>query len=384
MAFPAGFYIAGVEGENNNNLALIYAPDGMTAAGVFTVNTCSAHPVNYSKKVLLHEKHKLILVNKGIANAATGPEGYRRLENFLCEVSQGMDIGVCEILAASTGVIGRQMEIEPALIRSLLDSAGKIDPDSFARAIMTTDTRPKQSSRTFNISGLTVNIAGIAKGSGMIAPDMATMLAFIVSDVSIDKDALQRALKISADQSFNRLNIDGEMSTNDTVFLAASGKAGNKELNVSDYSIFCKELKMLCIDLVAQLAADGEGATKYIKVNIKQAESLEAAQRACRAIAVSPLCKTAFYGNSPNWGRIISALGSSGIKLKFEKFCIDINSVNWIKDGVPVPEQKKVITELEKERLELDIFLGAGDSEASSYTCDYSPEYININAGYLS
>ena len=248
---------------------------------------------------------------------------------------------------------------------------------------MTTDTCKKVVTESFEIDGKKVIITGIAKGSGMIAPDLATMLAFILTDVRMEKEALQAALKRAADISFNCLNIDGETSTNDSVFLAASGTARNRSFGQQGehFDIFYKSLKKVCISLVEKLAGDGEGATKFIKINIRDAVDEDSAKKAANAIAASPLCKTAFYGASPNWGRIISALGAARIKFRVENFSLYINSIPWVKKGIP-QNTEPVKKALENRQYEINIHLNSGNKKTSLYTCDFSPEYVKINAHY--
>jgi len=387
MEFPAGFYITGLKGAKGNNLALITAPEGMRAAGVFTVNSCPAHPVVFSKKNIKKSMHRAILVNKGSANAATGAEGEKRLRELVGKVAKYFNVNEQEILTASTGVIGRQISFSEKHLNNLLSSHEKVDPYSFAEAIMTTDTHPKVAWSSFKLNGKEIKICGIAKGSGMIAPNMATMLSFILTDAFIEKKALNKAVKEAADRTFNRLNIDGETSTNDSVFLCSSGKAENRGI-MSDgksYESFMEHLMKVCTYLVEKLAADGEGATKMIKVEIKGAPDEKTARTAARAISSSPLCKTAFYGASPNWGRIVCAVGAKGIQFDMNKFSLYVNGVAWVKRGKTVQNLQEQLREvMSGSRYKLEVNFNEGNYEYYEYTCDLSPEYVRINAHYLS
>ncbi len=382
MKFPSGFCITSIKGEKND-FGLIFAPLGMKTAGMFTTNSCPAHPVKFSRDTIKNPVHKAILVNKGSANSATGNEGKKHLKNLVAEVCNGLVIGKEEVLVASTGVIGKQLQYTDSEINRLIEKKERVEPDNFAQAIMTTDTCKKVVTESFEIDGKEVIITGIAKGSGMIAPDLATMLAFILTDVRMEKEALQAALKRAADISFNCLNIDGETSTNDSVFLAASGTARNRSFGQQGehFDIFYKSLKKVCILLVEKLTGDGEGATKFIKINIRGAVNEDSAKKAANAIAVSPLCKIAFYGASPNWGRIISALGAARIKFRVENFSLYINSIPWVKKGIP-QNTEPVKKALENRQYEINIHLNSGNKKASLYTCDFSPEYVKINAHY--
>ncbi|MFH1415307.1 MAG: bifunctional glutamate N-acetyltransferase/amino-acid acetyltransferase ArgJ [Elusimicrobiota bacterium] len=387
MDFPAGFYISSVREKGKNNFGLIYVPGGMRVAAVFTTNTCCAHPVEFSRANLSNPLHKAILVNKGSANAATGSEGRRRLEKLVSILGRGLGIETKEILLASTGVIGRQVSYSDEIIEELLSKRESLEPYEFADTILTTDTCRKISEEEVAVGGKKVKIAGIAKGAGMIAPDMATMLAFICTDADIDKGLLSKALKRAVDVSFNCLTVDGDTSTNDTVFLAASGKAGNRELTSEDgdFNAFYGCLERVCVSLTEKIAADGEGATKFIRIRVYGAEDNSKAEKASRSISRSPLCKTAFYGASPNWGRIVSAIGASGITFSLDRFNLSLNGHSWIKNGEPVEENASSIRqEMKNAEYNIEIDLGSGSGEATVYTCDLSPEYVNINADYLS
>ncbi len=387
MDFPSGFGITGVISEGSDSLALITAPAGMRAAAVFTTNKLKAHPVLYSSKILSGKLHNAVLVNRGSANAATGTEGRKKLKELVAAVSERTAFSPETVLAASTGVIGKQINCAEENIDTLCSDRDAGKPVEFAKAIMTTDTREKTAWGTCEIGGEKITVFGVAKGSGMISPQMATMLAFIMTDADISKEMLQKAVKEVSDKSFNRVIVDGDTSTNDTVFLLSSCKASNRQIKKKSksYDILYSCLERVCITLAEMLASDGEGASKMVKVKVRGAASDNEARKAARAIAVSPLCKTAFYGASPNWGRIASAIGAAGIDVNLSCFSIYANGVSWLTDGKPastcLPQLREV---LQGAKYELDIVLGSGKGKSKVYTCDYTPEYVRINAHYLS
>ncbi|MFC2048601.1 bifunctional glutamate N-acetyltransferase/amino-acid acetyltransferase ArgJ [Elusimicrobiota bacterium] len=387
MAFPKGFNITGIKGEDNKNLSLIYAPSGMKAAAVFTTNSNVAHPVEFSSMNMKSPLHRAVLVNKGIANAATGSMGKQKLDEIVNWICEELNITSSELLIASTGTIGQQLDITRKQIKDLVSIKSRIEPELFSELIMTTDTVPKTATRSFFLGATAVTIYGISKGSGMIMPNMATMLGFIMTDAEIDKETLKELMNCVNSVSFNCLNVDGETSTNDAVFLLSSGKAADSKitLDTEKYNEFYRYLKEVCIELVEKMARDGEGATKLVILGINGAENNAKAIQAARAISSSPLCKTAFHGASPNWGRIISALGASGVEVDIEEFDLNIDDMEWIKKGSPVVENdEKIRSILKKDRYKLMINLNNGSGRATVYTCDYSPEYISINAGYVS
>ncbi len=386
MEFPEGFRITGLKDESTG-FGLITAPCGMSTAGIFTRNTVASEPVKYCRTVIERESHRAVLVNRGSANAATGSEGRRRMFGLLDSASSALGVEREEILHASTGVIGMQLEYSESTLNRLFSKKDEVDPCGFAEAIMTTDTVSKTAWSSFKLGGRKITLYGAAKGAGMICPDMATMLAFIMTDADIEKKALDKALRESAALSFNALCVDGETSTSDSVFLCASGKAGNRSIGDSGsaYGSFLTHLERVCLSLTEKIAADGEGATKMIKVTVKGAPDTDCARTAARAVAASPLCKTAFYGASPNWGRIISALGASGIHVNLESFSVYVNGAALVRNGARDPATAEKAREvMSGGRYNLEIDLGLGREEASFYTCDLSPEYVRINAHYIS
>ncbi len=384
MRLPGGYRITGVR-DGKTGLGLICAPSGMKAAGIFTNNANPAEPVKHCRAAIKHPLHRAILVNRGSANAATGEEGRRRMLGMLGRASGLLGIPDDEILPASTGVIGRQIELDPSLLEDLISRKEERDPVSFAEAIMTTDTVSKLSEASFSAGGGEVALLGAAKGAGMICPDMATMLAFIITDADMDKEALDRALRICSRDSFNALCVDGETSTNDSVFLCASGVGEKVSGGGRGFDDFCDSLGKVCSELASRIAADGEGATKSIKITVTGALSGEEARKAARAVAASPLCKTAFYGASPNWGRIISAIGAAGISVELERFSVSAGGAYLVRNGRADEAGETAAREvMAREGYSLDITVGSGSGKGVCHTCDLSPEYVAINAGYLS
>ncbi|MGM0441775.1 MAG: bifunctional glutamate N-acetyltransferase/amino-acid acetyltransferase ArgJ [Elusimicrobiota bacterium] len=387
MDFPRGFGINGIKPEKGENLGLIYAPEGMITGGVFTTNKNAAHPVNYCRKYINKSNHKAILVNKGRANAATGKKGKLQLQELVDKASLGLNCKKEELLVASTGSIGKIPIINDDKLNLLISRKERVKPYEFAEAIMTTDTQVKVLSSDFTINGKDIRLAAVAKGSGMVNPDLATMLVFICTDLNIKKEYLTRGLKEVNRLTFNNLNIDGETSTNDSVFISSTRKATNRriESESGNYKKFLRHLKKLCTATVEKIAADGEGATKLIKIHIKGALTDKEAQKGAQGIAASPLCKTAFYGASPNWGRIISVLGEKGIEVNTENFNIYVNGVHWIKDGEIFEKTFEQIKDiLSGSKFKLTVDLGKKNGKATAYTCDLSPEYVRINAHYLT
>lgn len=382
MEAPQGFLFSaiacGIRKKDRLDLGLIFCEERATSAGVFTKNTVKAVPVLLGKKYIKESSTRAILVNSGVANACTGTEGFLRAEKILEELSQILGVKKKEILPASTGVIGEQLPVE-RIGPKLSELARQLSPDnyiSFARAIMTTDTFPKV---TFRKTEDGIVILGIAKGAGMIAPNMATMLAFILTDGRVGKVDLQKLLVRAVDESFNRITVDGDMSTNDTVYALASNR---KDIN--DWKEFESHFVEICKELALMIVRDGEGASKVIKIIVKGARTKKEAELLARAVADSPLVKTAFYGADPNWGRIFSALGKTQIPFDPEEVDIYLNNIPWVQTLRPVTEEEILRKEMNKEMIELVINLKRGRQKSWVMTCDLTEEYIKINASYRS
>ena len=382
VSVPEGFLFSavscGIKKEGRLDLGLIFCERKGTAWGVFTKNTLKAAPVLIGKTNLKEPYHRAIVANSGVANAATGEEGIKRAEAILKDLAKLLKVNPFEILPASTGVIGEQLPLEKILPK-LSELVAGLSPDraeDFAKAIMTTDTFPKLARRTTKDG---IKLLGIAKGAGMIAPNMATMLAFILTDGYLKKEEMKKLLSKAVDQSFNRITVDGDTSTNDTVYFLASGI---KE--VKDGNDFAENLISLAKELAYLIVKDGEGATKVIKVEIKGARNKEEARAFAMAIANSPLVKTAFYGADPNWGRILSALGKTGIDFDPQLVQIFLNGKPWVKELSVQTKEEDLRKEMQKSEISLVVHLKLGKVSYEVLTCDLTEDYIRINASYRS
>jgi len=402
---PKGFLAAGVrcgiKKSGKNDLGLLVCPSGAKAAAVFTTNkivsaavtVCKQH-VNPQDALRWSTSISAVVVNSGNANACTGEKGIKNAIAMCSKTAQELKIAnrksqIANVLVASTGIIGEQLPMQK--ITAGIEKAAAQLSDSpeagldFVKAIMTTDTRPKQAVRVLEISGCKVTIAGAVKGAGMIAPNMATTLCFITTDAAISKPLLGSALKTAIGDSLNRLTVDGHQSTNDTAIILASGLAGNRPIvsRCPRYKKFAKALGELCDDLARQMALDAEGATRMFKVVVKGAATKADAAKACRAIADYPLVKCAVHGGDPNWGRIICAAGSVGVKLNPEKLSCKLGQITVFRNGKPAkfdPDKaSKVISQTEHT---ITVDLGAGKTSDFCYGCDLSAEYVSINADY--
>jgi len=377
---------AGIKKARKRDLAVIYSEKEASVSGVFTTNSIKASPVQLDIKRIASKKGQAIIVNSGNANACTGPNGLRDAKE-MCEITAG-ELGISSdlVYVSSTGIIGRPMPM-PNIIKGIPRAVKKLSPYSIhdaACAIMTTDTFPKLVYRKLRLGRQTGIVAGIAKGAGMICPDMATMLCFIFTDIAINPDALDQALMESVNKSFNRLTIDNEMSTNDTVIAMANGVSGNSLITgrSSSYNKFRVLLNEVTYELSTMMALDGEGATKMINVVVNGAMSERDAERTARSIAGSQLVKTAIYGRDPNWGRIIAAAGYSGSKVVEKKIDISINTCKVVSKGLGTGLETAARKALSKKEVIITVNLGIGRGSASVMTCDLTEEYVKINSAY--
>lgn len=382
MLIPEGFLFSavscGIKKENQLDLGLIFCEREGTSWGVFTKNTVKSAPVILGKKLIKEPVTRGILVNSGIANACTGEEGLKRAYILLSEVSKLLKVSEKSLLPASTGVIGEQLPLEKILpkLSELVAGLSFKNYLLFAQSIMTTDTFPKVVSEETEEG---IRILGIAKGAGMIAPNMATMLAFLLTDGEIPKNQLKKFLPKIVEESFNAICVDGDTSTNDTVYVLSSNVK-----TVKNWKNFEKVFIEIAKKLAYLIIKDGEGASKVIKVKIKGAHTKEEAKKFAQAVASSPLVKTAFYGEDPNWGRIFSALGKTGISFNPEKVEIYLNEKPWIKNLKMVNKEELIKKEMKKYELELLINLKLGKINYELLTCDLTEEYVKINAHYRS
>ena len=379
---------AGIKKDNLKDLALIVSDTPAIAAGVFTKNSVTAAPVILCRKHLSDPTIQAIIINSGNANACTGDEGMINAQNMATLTAEHLGIPTEHILVSSTGVIGQQLPMD-VIESGIQESVKQLSTDGgadAAEAIMTTDTHPKSVAVEIEIDGKPVRIGGIAKGSGMIAPNMATMLSYLTTDVCITSDTLQTALTQVADESYNLLTVDTDRSTNDTVILLSTSKADNSvihEPNGTNYHAFYEGLHHVCTELVKMLARDGEGATKLVEVIIKNAKDRDDAKKAARAVAESPLVKTAVFANDANWGRIMMAIGKSGAEFDPYKVDVMLHDYVLVKNGMDAGYDEETATKLfDNDPVRIVIDLRAGDSEITMWTCDYSYDYIRINADY--
>lgn len=376
---------AGIKGKKRD-LALIYSERVASTAGVFTTNTVKASPVQVDISRIQSGVGQAIVVNSGNANACTGVRGIRDAYEMCDITARKLNIAPDLIYVASTGIIGRPLPMQ--LIRKGIPKAVKrLTPYSIndaARAIMTTDAFPKLVSRRIRLGSLTGTIIGIAKGAGMICPHMATMLCFICSDISISASALRQALREAVSVSFNRLTVDNDTSTNDTVIAMANGVLENHRLSrrAPLYGNFLGALKEITHELSFLIARDGEGATKVIFITVEGALSDRDAAKIARSIAGSSLVKTAMYGRDPNWGRIIAAAGSSGAAMDERKVVISINGCVVFRKGFVTGREDLARQTLSKREVTISVLLGIGRGSASMLSCDLTQEYVKINSAY--
>ncbi|MFH7320162.1 bifunctional glutamate N-acetyltransferase/amino-acid acetyltransferase ArgJ [Desulfurivibrio sp. D14AmB] len=386
--FRAAAVKSGIRGKDRLDLGLIVSERPAAAAGVFTTNTVKAAPVLLGMERLRSGRAQAILVNSGIANACTGEEGMRGAR--LCGAMAADALGIAEELVqlSSTGVIGMQLDVECFRL-GIPRLAAALAPDGLeavGRAIMTTDTAPKSAVRTFELDGVEVRIAGLAKGAGMIMPNMATMLCFILTDAAVDPALLRRMLRRAVETSFNRITIDGDTSTNDTVLLLANGSSGAPPLVEGSpvQLLFEEQLHALCLDLARQVVRDGEGASKLVTIRVDGAVDGAQARQAARTIANSNLVKTAFFGEDANWGRIIAALGRSGATFDQNAVSIAFDDVVMVKGGVGqgAEVEARATAVLKQPEFTVTVDLRAGSAAADYLTCDFSIDYVKINADY--
>ncbi len=388
---PEGFLFsvgeAAIKKPGRKDITLIYSETEANIAGAFTTNRVKAAPVKLTMKKITSGRGQAIIVNSGNANACTGRKGMEDAAETASLTAKSLKINPSLVYVCSTGVIGTPMPMEKikAVIPALTANLGRASLRDAASAIMTTDTFPKVISKKVKIRNRTGTIAGICKGAGMIAPNMATMLCFILTDIAVEKRTLSKALKDSVRESFNRITIDGDMSTNDTALIMANGMMGNSEIreDSTSYKIFKNALDDITYELSRLIVKDGEGATKLITIEVKGAADEKEAENAAFSVANSNLVKTAIYGNDANWGRIMAALGYSGIKLKEENVAIHLGNIKVANKGISTGKDADANNYL-KNNIEISILinLNKGAASAKVLTCDLTDEYIRVNAEY--
>ncbi|MEA3199975.1 MAG: glutamate N-acetyltransferase / amino-acid N-acetyltransferase [Thermoplasmata archaeon] len=391
--FKAQGFAAGIK-RMRKDLSVIYsAQPGTTAAGVFTLNKVRAAPVLVSEQVVKSGHARAIVCNAGCANAATGEQGLRDAYEMQRVAAACLNLKPEEVIVASTGVIGRHlpMDIVTEGIKNCVGTLDAAEPGNVAQAMMTTDLVPKEVLVEAEVNGTVVRVGGVAKGSGMIHPNMATMLSWIVTDAAVDADALQTALRECANATFNMISVDGDTSTNDMVAVLANGAAGNPTITRGKgYQNFKEALHLVCETLAKKIARDGEGATTLLEVRIENARSLEDARFAARSVTKSPLVKTAVFGRDPNWGRILAAVGYSGAEFDPAKVDIQVKSAAgaaWVlKAGEPCETLDKdgLRRIVDKDHVVFTVDLHDGEHSATAWGCDFSYNYVKINADYTT
>ena len=391
VTFPKGFKAAGVKAgikkSGNLDLALIYTEKEAAVAGVFTKNAVAAAPVIVSREVVKGGKAHAIVANAGCANACTGETGLANARKMAALAAAEVGCAPDEVLVGSTGIIGVNLPMDK-LEAGIKAAAAELSEDgskNAGNAIITTDTYSKAGSCEVEIGGKAVRFGVIAKGSGMIQPNMATMLCYITTDANISSQLMQKALSDIVEVSFNMISVDGDMSTNDTVLVLANGESGAPEITEGspEYDKFYATLKEICQELSKRIAADGEGATKFLTINVSGTKTFEDAKTVAMSIAKSPLVKTAFFGEDPNWGRVICAVGYAGIPMVPEKTVIKFGGIPVYANGLGAEFKEEDIHNVMAEHdIVIDVEMGMGDAKATVWSCDFSYEYVKINGEY--
>ena len=381
---------AAIKKAGRKDLALIYSEVPATAAAVFTTSTVKAAPVLVSREHIANGSAQALVVNSGNANACTGEPGMLVARETALLIANGLGIDAAAVQVCSTGVIGVQMPMGRirAAIPDLVDGLSSGTLDDIAQAIMTTDTFPKMEARCGQAGGVSYTVAGVAKGAGMIMPNMATMLSFIITDAAVEPKFLQASFRNGVDRSFNVITVDGDMSTNDTCLIMANGMSGNPLITegTPEGSDFAELLNDVLLSLAKQIVKDGEGATKFVEIRVSGAKDDADAKRAAMAIANSSLVKTAFFGQDANWGRIFAAVGYSGAEVDQSRLSLRFDDVTMAKNGVfaGADAEARGTEVLKQKEFTVSVDLGTGAGSATVYTSDLTHEYISINADYRS
>jgi len=388
---PKGFKFAsatcGLKRTNNPDMGLIVSERKCNAFGMFTQNTFKGAPVIITQKHLKNRTAQAIIVNAGNANVATGEKGLNNAKEMASMTAKFLNIKIDDVLVASTGVIGMQLDMNK-ITKGIKECTASLKQNAFkdvAKAIMTTDSYMKVASESFKVANKEVTISGMVKGAGMIHPNMATMLCFILTDANIHYSALKEAMMSSVKKTFNCMTVDGDTSTSDMAIILANGMAENKiiEKKGNAFAEFSKHLYTVCEKLAKMIAADGEGATKLIEINILNCRTEQEGEKIAKKIATSTLFKTAMFGNDPNWGRIICAIGNSGVNIDPDKIIVDINDITVFRNGIPADyDEKKLKKSLAKKEIFVTVNLNQGKEKCRVWTCDLTYDYVKINASY--
>ncbi len=369
----------------NKDLALIYSRVPCAACGVFTRNKVQAAPVKVAQAHLRNSRAQAVVINSGNANCCTGRQGISDARSICRVVAKSLGINIKDVLAASTGIIGKRLPLEKIkkAIRHLVDSLSPQAGLAAAEAIMTTDTLPKEISVEVKIGKVAVRIGGMAKGAGMIEPHLATMLGFISTDAAIDKKRLKKALREAVAHSFNSITVEGDTSTNDTVLILANGLAGNKNFSPEEFKIFQKALNFVCLSLAKMIIKDAEGASKFVEIYVEGARNTVQARKVAFKVANSALVKTALFGQNPNWGRIAASAGSADNAVRAQSLDIYLGAIKVLGKGLALKvNQQKLNNLFKKGHIQIRLKLGLGKFTARVFTCDLSHKYVDINAKY--
>ena len=390
---PKGFYAGATyvgikkKGDNVLDLGVLFSQAPCATAALFTKNRIKAAPVVFSQQRVPSEKVVAVVANSGCANAFTGEQGLADAAEMAQWTAGNIGVSPEQVVVASTGVIGQRLPME--LIRAGIEriTASEDGGGELARAIMTTDTVPKEAAVAVSVGGMEFAIGGVAKGSGMIHPDLATLLCFLTTDAAVDVDFLEYALREAAALSFNMVSVDGDTSPNDMMLMMANGAAGNKPISVGSEKadIFQQALNLVCISLAKDVARDGEGATRLIAVTVAGAPGVAEARLAARTVVSSPLVKAAIHGGDPNWGRIVAAAGRSGVEIEESKIGLYIGDVCVVRAGCPLPFDKGEMAKvLQDSEVSINLLLNLGAATATAWGCDLSEEYVTINSKYTT
>jgi glutamate N-acetyltransferase/amino-acid N-acetyltransferase len=385
---PRGFKASGIHcgiKYKNKDLGLIFSNVPCVVCGVFTQNRVKAAPVKVSQKHLSNNQAQAIIVNSGNANCCTGKQGIADANKICQSLSRNLGLDSRDVLIASTGLIGKRLPLEKitAAIFDLVKELSSKSSLACAQAIMTTDTHPKQAAVKIKIGKTNVTIGAIAKGAGMISPNMATMLAFVTTDAAIDKTRLRQALKQAANSSFNLITVEGDTSTNDMVLVLANGLAKNKTMGRADFKLFTQALNFVCLRLAKMIVKDAEGATKLVRICVEGARDISQAKRIAFKVANSPLVKTAIFGENPNWGRIAASAGCADKDIKEQALSIYLGPIQVMQKGLALNANKQRLKQVfQKDEIQIRLKLGLGKTQVEVFTCDLSNKYIKINAEY--
>tara|TARA_B110000444_G_scaffold182702_1_gene171582 strand:- start:8846 stop:10063 length:1218 start_codon:yes stop_codon:yes gene_type:complete len=389
--FKLGVSSAGIKKSGKKDLVVMEITEGSTIGGSFTKNLFCAAPVELAKERIYSNKIRYLVTNTGNANAGTGDIGKQHAESICESIANSVSVNKETVLPFSTGVIGEYLPVDRIIsaLPSALSSLSENGWDTAAMSILTTDTRPKGASIKFKLSEKNITITGIAKGSGMIRPDMATMLTYVATDMAIDQELIKKIIGNVVDCSFNRITVDGDMSTNDSAILVATGLSGVdfSELSSDDQKIFLGNLKDIFLSLACQVVQDGEGATKFVTVKVSSGRTESECLQIAYSIAESSLVKTALFASDPNWGRILSAIGMSGVSdLNIKKIQIYLDNVLIVENGGRALSYMENFGQeiMDKDSISININLNRGDSSGIIYTTDLSHDYIKINSEYRS